>query len=538
LLRFQKYKFLVAFVSILSTAGPVVWFVSWLHKQGETEVSIAANWSILNAELSIDQAVANLSDLVGRGVDSCQPAHLEMLRQAVFRSGPVKEVAVIGPNGETLCTDTGNSFGRREVVVSAATPNPDIMLDVVSISDGHERMLRVRRLAPRGKPALAASLPANLLLPRVNPEGTIFSGFARMTLADGTTVGVAGVEGTTPDDHIIGRHRSERYGLIVTVALARNGVIANYDDLRRIGMVVTGLVALVIFICAIIVPWRQRYDPISEVERALVANEFVPYYQPVVDIKSGRILGAEVLVRWRKPDGTIVNPHSFISLIESSGLILELTRALMRRVSKEVGLAIGARPHMYIAFNIAPRHFADLAILGDIGSIFDGSSIGLPQLVLEITERYEIENLTATRRVIAALQGLGCRIAIDDVGTGHNGLSYLRKLGADIIKIDKMFVEAIKYEHHSRAIVEMLVDLARNLHMQIIAEGVETFEQIIFLRELGISAVQGYVFAPPLPGSAFLQLVEAIHPLSPETAEEKVADQAQSSASALSPLAA
>ena len=159
-------------------------------------------------------------------------------------------------------------------------------------------------------------------------------------------------------------------------------------------------------------------------------------------------------------------------------------------------------------------HFTNSLILNDVGSIFENSPIRLSQVVLEVTERCEIEDLAGTRRVIAALQGLGCRIAMDDVGTGHNGLSYILKLGVDIIKIDKMFVDAIGAERHSRPIVEMLVDLARNLRMTIVAEGVENFEQVIYLRDHGISAAQGFVFAPPLPGSAFLQLIEAADPLS------------------------
>ena len=133
-------------------------------------------------------------------------------------------------------------------------------------------------------------------------------------------------------------------------------------------------------------------------------------------------------------------------------------------------------------------------------------------MVLELTERDPIENFTETRRVIAAFQGLGMRIAIDDVGTGHAGLSYMLKLGVDIIKIDKMFVDALGVDRNSNTIVETLVDLAHNMRMDIIAEGVENFEQVMHLRELGIRHAQGYVFAPPLPGSSFLQLVEAIEP--------------------------
>jgi sensor c-di-GMP phosphodiesterase-like protein len=309
------------------------------------------------------------------------------------------------------------------------------------------------------------------------------------------------------------RQRSEHYGPIVHVTMPREGVIATYDDLRRIGMVVAGLCALSILLCALIIPLRHGRDPMSEMERALMAGEFVPYYQPIVDIKSGGLLGAEVLVRWRKPDGSLISPGAFIPLLESSGLVHELTRSLMRQVCDQAGPALGQRPSMYVTFNIAPSHFAESLVLNDVGSIFEGTPIRMSQVVLEVTERNEITNLTATRRVIAALQGLGCRIAIDDVGTGHSGLSYILKLGADIIKIDKLFVEAIKTEQHSQAIVATLVDLARNLRMQIVAEGVENFEQVTYLREHGISAAQGFVFAPPLPGSAFLQLVAAMDPL-------------------------
>ncbi len=144
---------------------------------------------------------------------------------------------------------------------------------------------------------------------------------------------------------------------------------------------------------------------------------------------------------------------------------------------------------------------------------FGKSQIRLSQVVLEVTERQPLENLTETRRVIAALQGLGVRVAIDDVGTGHSGLSYMLKLGVDIIKIDKMFIDAIGTDRNSNTIIETLIDLAQNMRMEIIAEGVESFEQVVHLRELGVRAAQGYVFAPPLPGSAFLQLVEAIDPL-------------------------
>jgi sensor c-di-GMP phosphodiesterase-like protein len=530
LAAFGKYKWLVAVVSVLLTCGPVLWFTFWLQKQGQAEVSIAANWSIRIAELMIDQAVTRFHELDARGIRSCGVSDVEILQRTSFASDSITELAVVDRNGQTLCTDHGNVFVARDIIVTAATSNSEIMLDVVRTAESNERLLRVRRLASPGRPSLSALLRASQLLPRVAPDGAPFSGYARMTLADGTLVGTSGVEPTENDqriDQIIGRTKSERYGPIVTVAMVRSGVLADYDDLRRIGMVVTGMSALLLLTCALVIPWRQSRNPISEIKDALISDEFVPYYQPIIDISSGKLLGAEVLVRWRKSNGTIVAPGGFIALIESSELVLDLTRSLMRQVCTEVGSTLGTRPQIYIAFNIAPLHFRDAAIINDVGSIFEPSPIGLSQIVLELTERYEIEDRGAARRVIAALQGLGCRISLDDVGTGRNGLSYIHKLGVDIIKVDKMFVDAIATDPQSQAIVATLVGLSHDLQMQLVAEGVETFEQITYLREHGVHAAQGYVFAPPLPGSAFLELVKAIDPLPSKIVADNLGEASQ-----------
>jgi EAL domain-containing protein (putative c-di-GMP-specific phosphodiesterase class I) len=148
----------------------------------------------------------------------------------------------------------------------------------------------------------------------------------------------------------------------------------------------------------------------------------------------------------------------------------------------------------------------------------------MSQIVLEVTERDPLADLETARRVIAGLQELGCKIAIDDVGTGHGGLSYMLKLGANYIKIDKMFVDAIGTERYSTTIIETLINLARSMRMEIFAEGVETFEQVKYLRDHGIYLAQGYAFAQPLPGPLFRELLEAAHPLD---SQDKPAGQTQ-----------
>jgi sensor c-di-GMP phosphodiesterase-like protein len=264
---------------------------------------------------------------------------------------------------------------------------------------------------------------------------------------------------------------------------------------------------------ALFIPWRRRSNPIAEIERAMARNEFVPYLQPIVDIRTGRIAGAEVLIRWRKRDGSLVSPVFFVPLAESSGLIVDLTRMLMRQVCAEIGDAVGRRPGFRLGFNLAARHFESDAVVEDVRTIFGDSPIRLGQLVFEVTERQPLENLSAARDIIAALQALGCRVAIDDVGTGHGGLSYMLKLGVDCIKLDKLFVDAIGNERYTTTIIEMMVDLARNMRMEILAEGVESFEQVAHLREYGVQFAQGFVFSPPLPATSFVHLLEAVDPL-------------------------
>jgi sensor c-di-GMP phosphodiesterase-like protein len=346
-----------------------------------------------------------------------------------------------------------------------------------------------------------------------------------MTTAQGTVIGESGraVPAADLDSAVRVEHQSSKYGFTLSITLPRSAV--GQSDLAELGLIAKVVFAIFLVSFALLLPKRTPSDPVGELQRALDAGEFIPYYQPIVDIRSGQLRGAEVLVRWRKSDGSLVLPGAFIPLFESSGLIAPLTRTLMRQVCAEVGGAIGARPSLKISFNLAAQLVRSDTIVKDIRNAFASSRIGLSQVVLELTERDQIEDLAETRRILSALQGIGVRIAIDDVGTGHSGLSYILKLGVDIIKIDKMFVDALGTDRNSTTIVETLIDLAHNLRMDVVAEGVENFEQVMHLRELGVRSAQGYVFAPPLPGSAFLQLVDAIDPL--PTVEGRTAGAAQ-----------
>jgi sensor c-di-GMP phosphodiesterase-like protein len=514
---FPRRNLIAIAAGVVLAGAPLIAFDYWLERlvdmQGGAEVATAARRAVSLAESRLNQTIGALDELAAQGVNSCRPSHVETMRQAAFNTSTIKEVAIVGPDGQTLCTHLGIPLGQRKVISSEPLNGAEgYLLDVIQIANS-QRMVQLRHTVGTGPNAIAALVPVILLLPQVSVDGSPFSAYAQVATRDGILIGSTGERPEDSDTRFSVAAKSGKLGIESGIIVPREMVPATHSGLKWLGIIATGIIILMLGVFTILMKRRKVNNPVADIERALAAGEFVPYYQPIVDIRSGQLRGAEVLVRWRKPDGSLVLPGSFIPLAESNGLILDMTRDLMRRVCAEAGSAIGRRPAMKISFNFASQLFSGDAIVKDVRNIFSGSPIKLSQVVLELTERDSIEDFTETRQVIAALQGLGVRIAIDDVGTGHSGLSYMLKLGVDIIKIDKMFVDAIGTDRNSTTIVETLVYLARNMRMDVVAEGVENFEQVMHLRELGVRSAQGYVFAPPLPGSAFLQLVEAIDPL-------------------------
>lgn len=496
--------------------------VASVERQANEEITLAARRTVALMDMRIAQALAILDHLAARRINACTSDHIDALRQATFATTPVKELSVIAPDGSTLCSDLGGTPERREVISSEpAGEGTEALLEVLRLGDRPGRALRIRRPGQNGENGIAALIPTELLIPEELPRAATQGGpFVNSRIA---TRG-----GTIIREHILqpeevgagllaDKLSSARYAVEATISLPRSSLAAQEDELRLLGALVTGGLALVIFGFLFLMPKRPPDNPITVIEEGLKAGEFVPYYQPIIDIRTGRLRGAEVLARWHKPDGSVLLPTSFIPLVETSGIMFDFTRMIMRQVAKDLGRTLAQRPHLRVSFNVIAQHFANEQIIDDVNFIFRNSPLRLSQIVLEMTERQPIESLEETRLAIAALQRLGVQVAIDDVGAGHSGLSSILKLGVDVIKIDKIFVDSLGVDGNSAAIVRTLIDLAQNLRMEIVAEGVETFEQVMQLRNLGIRAAQGYVFAPPLPCSSFIQLVEAIDPL-PKTA--------------------
>jgi sensor c-di-GMP phosphodiesterase-like protein len=516
----SKFRKLIAIaIGILLAGAPIVglnfWVDGLLVRQSASDVETFARRSIHIADRRLGMVLTSLQNLASRGIDGCRPDQVEALRSASLSVAWVKQYAVLGAAGQPLCSDLALP-GLVKVISARAVRGSDAEIEVVQLGDQPERMVRLRQpVGPGGTTSLAALMLPDVLITGFGMKSGYGAEYAQLAVVDGTVLTEVG---TRPADSealtAVSRNArvNDRFGLRVTTSHPQIEGEVSLSDLRQIAIAMTGLLSFALVAFALILRTRARDNPVADLERALRRGEFVPYYQPIVDITNGRLRGAEVLMRWKKSDGTVLPPAAFIPLAESSGMIVAMTRSMMRHVIADMGAAYAARPKLKLGFNMTAEHFSNETIVRDLRAIFERSPIRYSQIFLEVTERQPLENLSRTRRVIATLQDLGVRIAIDDVGAGHGGLSYILKLGADIIKIDKMFVDALSSDSHSSTIIETLVDLAESMRMDIIAEGVETFEQVVALREHGIRTAQGFVFAPPLPGSSFLKLVEAIEP--------------------------
>jgi sensor c-di-GMP phosphodiesterase-like protein len=287
-------------------------------------------------------------------------------------------------------------------------------------------------------------------------------------------------------------------------------VRADYGDLDASFTVVAALMCGAFLILAL--QYVRRSDlPAFDLERAIAAGELKPYYQPVINLRTGALAGCEVLCRWEKKNGEVVPPGAFIEYAEVTGLALPMTVSLMQQVKVDLGELCRDMPEIKVSINLFEGHFRDGQVVDDVHTIFSNSSISFRQLVFEITERKPLEKMAQAQSVIAGLHALGCRLAMDDAGTGHSNLAYLQTLGVDVVKIDRVFVDMIKPDGSTVPVLDGLISMARDLGTEIVAEGVETEAQALYLRARGVVQAQGYLFAPALKVGAFRDLARALN---------------------------
>ncbi len=253
---------------------------------------------------------------------------------------------------------------------------------------------------------------------------------------------------------------------------------------------------------------RERLELENGLRRALTEREFVLHYQPKIAVRNGSIDSAEALIRWRHPTRGLVAPMDFIPLAEESGLIIPIGEWALREACKQAYAwqAAGLRP-LRVAVNLSAQQFRQKKLIETVRSALQEARLEPRYLELELTESAVMEDAEQSIDTLRRLSDLGVRISVDDFGTGYSSLSYLRRLPLDRLKIDRAFIRDVASSRDDATIVRAIVSLAHNLNLKVIAEGVETPEQLAFLQELGCDQYQGYHFSAPVPSNVFVAIV-------------------------------
>ncbi len=247
---------------------------------------------------------------------------------------------------------------------------------------------------------------------------------------------------------------------------------------------------------------RRRLE--IDLRRAVAEDQFVVYYQPLVATNTGKIGGFEALVRWEHPTRGIVSPAEFIPLAEETGLIARIGMLVLEQACAD---ATSWPDDVHVAVNLSPLQFRNTDLAADVAAVLDRSGLPACRLELEITESLLLQDSETTLAILHEIRGLGVRISMDDFGTGYSSLSYLRRFPFDKIKIDQSFIRNLDESSDCLAIVRAVLGLGRSLGMSVIAEGVETDEQLALLRREGCQQVQGYLFSRPKPVSSIRNLL-------------------------------
>jgi EAL domain-containing protein (putative c-di-GMP-specific phosphodiesterase class I) len=252
----------------------------------------------------------------------------------------------------------------------------------------------------------------------------------------------------------------------------------------------------------------ERFEKEIEFRSALKNGELEIYYQPQVDVISRHVVGAEALLRWRKNGVDVMGPHKIIALAEEIGLIYELGTWILKSACIECKkwMDLGHR-HIRVAVNLSTRQFRQKNLVTIIENVLEETGLPAKLLELEVTESALMENVDYSVEMMADLGRSGIRWSLDDFGTGYSSLNYLRNFPVNVLKVDQSFVREITINPEDAAIVETIIDLAHRLHLTVIAEGVESEEQLKALSRMNCEQVQGYYFSKPMKAQDFIEYI-------------------------------
>lgn len=291
------------------------------------------------------------------------------------------------------------------------------------------------------------------------------------------------------------------YQLVLTSPRTVMSVPAVWWWLLPASLAVGAFVGFLVFLLV-----RQRQSLDAELQGAIRRGELQVLYQPIFDLQSRQCVGAEALLRWRRPDGTLTSPDLFIPMAENTGQIRQMTDFVLQRLLEQLGQLLRANPQLYISVNLAACDVMVPRIGQVMARLLTLHRVAAKQIAFEVTERGLID-VEVARENLQALRNVGHQVLIDDFGTGYCSLAYLQTLPVDCLKIDKAFIDALGHDAASSGVAPHIIHMAQALQLKVIAEGIEHESQAAFLSSEGVKFGQGWLFAHALSAVQFIELI-------------------------------
>jgi sensor c-di-GMP phosphodiesterase-like protein len=510
--------FLIIMLCVVAALAPIcglLWYsFDRSRQEAESQMARVAAATLARARDILDSADHRLRMLAVIVNPDCDAATIEELMRGPYETTFLRQTTLIH-RGRLVCSSWGRADpplamppGYLEVpppnkslvireheaflkggesVILNHRLDDDTLLNIIILPS--EFLLMGQELAAAPGYGMRLEDERGTLLAQTGRAIQMPSGPAGIYRLNASTIAVQGQPGT---------------GLAVAIRADESWILREARHLAAI-LVPLGVVLAACLVGLVLLVGRRHLGLAHRLAHALRKREFAVHYLPSIDLKSGRCIGAEALMRWPDPDEGMVRPDLFIPVAEESGVILPMTDWLIEQVALEMGAAMRADPDFHVAINLCRAHLYDKALVARTLALVQRLGIPARSLHFELTERAFVGlDQDAPRAVIEQLQAQGCAIGLDDFGTGYSSLGYLSKLKVDFLKIDKSFVDAIGQESATSGLVGVIVDMARQLNLSVVAEGVETEAQAKRLAALGVQTAQGWFYGKACAAADFL----------------------------------
>lgn len=513
---YARKKFVViaaCVVGALSLIAPIALSINFADKKANElqfdRLTLMAEEIIRRSEITREQTQKAVSTILDSKLETCSDEQISLLRETAIGSTYLSIIGIVHEN-RLFCS----SLGRHADGIDIGPGDKDVVGGIRRIGIVNSDISKDVPVNIYEWSGVAVILHPQLVFDILDKYPEISA--ATLLLEP---VHVTRSRGKIKDEWIDrGRNDSKfddgdyfvvtrRSGLsVVIVAVPKSSAKNSLAELA-VTRVPIGILFGLILACAVYLISRQLLSLKSELRLAIKREDLFLAYQPIMELDSGLCIGAEALVRWQQADGTIIRPDIFIPFAMENGMIRDITRYVLKTVAKDASTILHKHPNFHLGVNLSAEDLHTEETVAFLSYLTKHSDLKACNLVIEATESGFLEKGYA-QEVIEQIRSLGIKVAIDDFGTGYSSLSSLQSLSLDYLKIDKSFVETMNCDSATSMVATHIIEMAKSLNLMIVAEGIETSEQLKKLKELGVEFGQGWLFGKPMSLMDFFVFAE------------------------------